>query len=62
MKVKVFAALMVSNLERKVNAFVSNANITVQQIQFQASFGEIYAMITYEDKQEKDNFDGFANI
>ena len=50
MKVKVFSAMMDSTLERKVNGFISDTNIIVKDIQFQASFGTMFAMITYEVK------------
>ena len=48
MLVKVFSAYMESTLERKVNVFLATPGIKVIGIQFQASFGAIYAMVTYE--------------
>jgi hypothetical protein len=62
MKIKVFSAMSESTLERKVNTFISGQNIKVMQIQFQASFGSIYAMITYAEQEGKSNVDAFANI
>jgi hypothetical protein len=62
MKIKVFSAFSESSLERKVNSFITDTNINVLQIQFQASFGSIYAMVSYEQKAVHRNFDDFKNI
>jgi hypothetical protein len=52
MQVKLFSALLESTLERKVNKFISNTNIIVNDIQFQVSFGQLCVMITYENKNQ----------
>ena len=62
MKIRVFSAMTDSALERRVNAFIADPCIQVQQIQFQASFGMLYAMITYDEAAPKETYDRFANI
>lgn len=62
MKVKVLSALSDKTLENKVNRFISNPKVKVMQMQFQASFGGIYVMITYIEQEEKPKVDVFANI
>lgn len=53
-QIKVFSAMTERGLENKVNSFIANQFIEMKEMQFQASFGQIYCMITYETKtQEK---------
>lgn len=50
MKVKIFRSYTKSSLENNINWFIKNDNIIVKEIQFQTSFGELFALITYEEK------------
>ncbi|HEX2938838.1 MAG TPA: hypothetical protein VHO66_07965 [Ruminiclostridium sp.] len=54
-QIKVFSAMTERGLENKVNSFIANQFIEMKEMQFQASFGQIYCMITYETKTQKSN-------
>ena len=50
MQVKTISAMTENGLDRKVNEFIKRPNIEIKDIQFQASFGMMYVLITYESK------------
>lgn len=50
MKVKTFSALTDTGLDKKVNDFLDNAYIEVQQIKFSATIFSYNAMVIYKQK------------
>ena len=62
MKIKVFTAFSPEGLEKRVNSFIGGKDKVIKEIQFQASFGMICAMVTYDVKKASIMDDGFKNI
>ncbi len=48
MKVKIFSASTANGLDKKVNNFIENNEITVLKIHFSASINGLGALIEYE--------------
>ena len=50
MKVKIFSAMSIGGLEKKVNEFISKDGIKVLELQHAAGYGSASVMVVYEEK------------
>ncbi|MCL2580190.1 MAG: hypothetical protein FWE32_09220 [Oscillospiraceae bacterium] len=53
MKVKVFEAVTASGLEKQMNAFLAESNITVLDMKYMMTTSSHGVLLTYEDKQKQ---------